>query len=532
MGSDSQAFDREPGAIPGSGVHTGSSPVSTSSNTRVESTDLGVVLDTSKAASQAYILYVSFLAYCVISLITTSDKELVTNAPIVLPLINKNISANLFFALAPVIAISLFTYFEFFHCRLEGMLRDVRKDLGAHVSDHLYPSLLAFEESPETGFVRVIQRLVVQFSLWWLLPFVLSMFAFWTMKKHDLRSVIASVSLNLAGTALVVAFWLRHNPRLNYGRFLMIGLVLASSGIFLYEVQSITGLENPDSRIASGSAPSSGSDACPASGTAARPGLRALLTQWSALDIHGEDLSAVAELPSAHFEGGRLDEADFRGVKLNQAVMIGANIRRAKFQNASLFAALLDQSDLSSTNFGNSSLSTASFRGTCAKETQFNSASLAFAKFQRADLLQANFSNAQAAGADFTGVGGGGAEFTGANLTSSIFQSADLRGANLRGADLEHANLQGVNLEGANLQGADLSGADLSNAKNLTIQQVTSACTLFQTILDKPLKAQLAHSPLLKKPQSGADGKCLNQTALPGAKDTGISPGTGSIPAR
>ena len=83
-------------------------------------------------------------------------------------------------------------------------------------------------------------------------------------------------------------------------------------------------------------------------------------------------------------------------------------------------------------------------------------------------------------------------------------------------------------------KGADLSGADLSNAKNLTVQQVTSACSLFQTILDNPLKAQLAHSPLLKKPQSGADGKCLNQTALPGphAKDTGISAGAGSIPAR
>lgn len=53
---------------------------------------------------------------------------------------------------------------------------------------------------------------------------------------------------------------------------------------------------------------------------------------------------------------------------------------------------------------------------------------------------------------------------------------ANLREANLIGAGLHEANLFAADLREANLSGANLSGADLMRAKNLTQNQIASAC--------------------------------------------------------
>jgi uncharacterized protein YjbI with pentapeptide repeats len=55
-------------------------------------------------------------------------------------------------------------------------------------------------------------------------------------------------------------------------------------------------------------------------------------------------------------------------------------------------------------------------------------------------------------------------------------QRVDLPEINLRKADLRKANLRGVNLQETNLQGTDLRETDLTEAKNLTQDQVQTAC--------------------------------------------------------
>ena len=79
---------------------------------------------------------------------------------------------------------------------------------------------------------------------------------------------------------------------------------------------------------------------------------------------------------------------------------------------------------------------------------------------------------------------------------------ADLTGAHLQDANLGLTLFHGADLNKANLEDADIRCADLMNAKNLTVDQLSAAKTLYHTKLDisllNQIKEKLPH--LLKKP--------------------------------
>jgi hypothetical protein len=56
---------------------------------------------------------------------------------------------------------------------------------------------------------------------------------------------------------------------------------------------------------------------------------------------------------------------------------------------------------------------------------------------------------------------------------------------------LEAADLEGANLEGANLEGSYLVGTNFKGAKNLTVDQLSKAKTLYKTELDEGLEEEL-----------------------------------------
>ncbi len=100
-----------------------------------------------------------------------------------------------------------------------------------------------------------------------------------------------------------------------------------------------------------------------------------------------------------------------------------------------------------------------------------------------------------------------------ANLIGAILINSDLREvflpfANLEGAFLSDANLQDAilsfsNLHGARLNNTNLQGADLSSAKNLTVEQLLKAKTLYQAELPDGMEAEIKkYKPeLLEKPK-------------------------------
>ena len=77
-----------------------------------------------------------------------------------------------------------------------------------------------------------------------------------------------------------------------------------------------------------------------------------------------------------------------------------------------------------------------------------------------------------------------------------------LIGINLAKANLLGANLGGARLRGAKLQKANLQNADLRNVRNLTLEQLSKAKSLYKTKLDPELLEQVKekYPHLLERP--------------------------------
>jgi uncharacterized protein YjbI with pentapeptide repeats len=71
----------------------------------------------------------------------------------------------------------------------------------------------------------------------------------------------------------------------------------------------------------------------------------------------------------------------------------------------------------------------------------------------------------------------------GAFIRRTDLSGTSLRGANLSGADATNASFRNVDFDGALLRGTILRGADLSDAKNLTVEQLSTAIIDDRTIL-------------------------------------------------
>ena len=74
-------------------------------------------------------------------------------------------------------------------------------------------------------------------------------------------------------------------------------------------------------------------------------------------------------------------------------------------------------------------------------------------------------------------------DIRGAFVRRTDLSGASLRGANLTGADATSAIFRDADFDGALLKGTILRGADLTGAKNLTIEQLSSAIIDDRTIL-------------------------------------------------
>jgi uncharacterized protein YjbI with pentapeptide repeats len=423
------------------------------------------VSETSKNASQVYVLYMSFLAYCVLTIFTTSDEQIILNQSTLLPLVNLTVPSNIFFVFAPLIAIGLFIHLQFYQCRMGTILDVVNADYTPIERERLYPWLLNFAANPDHGFVGTLQRRVVEVSLWWLLPVVLAIFAFWNFRRHIISLSVEVAGLHIAGTILVIYFWHRANPRNRIGACLLMLTVVAFEAVLLGLLIFFVEPGYPGARY-----------------NDPRQTWTAVIKRFTTIDLSYQDFTSAAlktfllrDLQKVHLEGAALDQSIFNNAHLYGAYLQAASLNLAKLQNADLTEANLEGANLSAADF--------------------TRASLIGADLAQAFLAQTNLTKARLVTAD---------------LRNAVLAGANLQGAFLSTAKLSGATLNSANLEGTNLEFADLEGADLRDASGLTAEQVSSACTLYRARLDEPLmKAmKLKYSRLLEKPKRDKEGNC------------------------
>ncbi|MFC1890147.1 pentapeptide repeat-containing protein [Thermodesulfobacteriota bacterium] len=217
-----------------------------------------------------------------------------------------------------------------------------------------------------------------------------------------------------------------------------------------------------------------------------------------------------ANLKKANFDNSVLLFADFRKADLQGANLNNINMGIAYFDEANLKEAILTNVDLHQISMIKANLEGADLRNTRLARTNFTEANLTKAVIRARFLQKTIFNNSILREADLEGSGiiaGCYCDFRNADLTmanlmkttlhNANFQDACLKGANLKQADLQKANFKGANLQEANLSGAnlrkvifdgaDLQGANLLYVENITIKQLRTAHTLYQTKLPDKL---------------------------------------------
>lgn len=399
------------------------------------------IAEASKNARKIYFLYIGFLFYCAFTVFGTPDRYIILNEKIKMPILNIDIPLIGFMLMAPLAAIFLFVYLQMYLGRLKWLI-DLSTKYAPIERGRLYPWMLNFPKDPERGFSKGLQKIIIKFSLWGLLPLVLGLFAYWSLKTHNLLICYVDGIATIIGAIAVLIFWCRYERvqrkvlkfiTKNLGKLLLTLIMFLFGFVFLFHwiPMSISG-------------------------------------DLFRLDLSYEKLITEPIVDYEEIYWGRFAEIHLEGAILNSTILKRADLRRAQLRKAKIQYANLERANL---------------RG--------------------ANLLEANLRGANLRGADLGGANLRGADLSRrANLRGARLEGADLGGADLGGARLEGANLIGARLEGARLLGANLLGANLNGARNLTIEQLSEVRTLYQAKLDPELEKQIKEklARLLEKP--------------------------------
>ena len=180
---------------------------------------------------------------------------------------------------------------------------------------------------------------------------------------------------------------------------------------------------------------------------------------------NGFSLSGL-DLNKTNLKKANLEKADLEEANLQEAVLIEANLREAAIKFANLEKADLEEANLQQANLIGANLQEAVLEGTNLQQAVLEGTNLQQANLMEANLQQTNLveTNLQQA------------NLVGANLRKAILKFADLQQANLVETNLQQANLVGANLREVDLMGANLQQVNLGATKNITPEQIKSAC--------------------------------------------------------
>ena len=394
------------------------------------------IAEATKSCQKIYFIYLSFLSYAFLTVVTTSDLNFVFNESVELPIIKTNIPGNLFFILTPILLIGLFSYIQLYLIKIDDLIKftarhcrevykqkkqecdqdpkcekindkdSVRCYLCELQSHYLYPWILIMSRYPpkKTGnqlerferIVKVSQKIFVQISVWYLLPVVLATFSLFAIKNHNLISFILFI-VSALGTLIVYYFWIKNHPTEERIRRIIFSCLFFAFSIFLVLLnvkanQGVFFLHDPQEKR----------------------------NQWQTELNFIESILRHAIFVDLSYQK-LVKEPDIR--EKYKAIYW------ATFENMRLEGARLSYSILPYTNF---------------KNAQLKSAFISGAVLENADFLEANLESA--------------------DLSSAILKKAKLQKANLKNTDLVEADLRKADLSDANLTGSNLIDSKLAGA--------------------------------------------------------------------
>ena len=486
------------------------------------------IAEASINARKLFFLYIGFISYCALTVVSTTDRQLVIGGVVKLPVINVEVGLTGFFIIAPAIAIILYVYFQLYLRRLNALKERLRVECPGVDEMRLYPWMINMVETPEPGFGGWLQRRFVSFSLWWSLPLLLMLFGLWFLKKHEPILSYLVGALPVAGALLALYFRQINEKRVNntltwlqwvdtkilhalysrlvnedeankmtsqvervmlwYDRYTLPMYLIIFEFFFIFYLTPLALKGDLHEFTVDLS-------------------YQKLITEpkeeQDYEELYWGDFNGL-NLRGANLESVVLKRADLRGANLKWADLGGANLQEADLDGAILTQAYLQEANLLGANLRGANLEEADLEGANLRKVenlepkQIKSArnwlfafysdehrkELGLFEDHNDRVAKRNFSNfdlrdASLWGADLRGAGLENANLARAFLLEANLEKADLReaklaeawlidanlkGANLWGANLEKASLLGAKLKGADLRGADLRGANLWGA--------------------------------------------------------------------
>ena len=387
--------------------------------------------DLSKNITNIFFIYISFIVYCGITVLSIKDEQLtIKNVTIHLPILNSDINIIGFFFGSSIISILIYIYLNLNLLRLKILTKDLLLLHPNLNNKYLYPGFFNFLVYPKYSSVNIIQKLIVNLIEYWSLPIINLLLSVELVKAHNYRLSLVSGLFPCIATGFVVYFGIiLENKKIKFNLkikeyfnlknidptifFLFLIILLTTIRYYLvFYPGSISGKEVVF--------------------------LQNIIEASNILDLSGKNLvSSDVQCNRQIMEN--FINANFQGANLKSAVLKNANLQGASFERAKLHFTNLECTDLRKVNF---------------KNTDFFHPNLSQADLRRVDMSASN---------------------------------NNLKYTNFEGADLYKAILQNTELENANFKDARLTEANLQGAKGIKPEQICESYNLHKTQLDNPL---------------------------------------------
>lgn len=401
------------------------------------------IAELSKNTRSLYLIYLGALLYCAVTVVGVTDRQMLLDEAVTLPLIGVGVPLTGFFVFAPVVLIATFVYLQLYLQDLQSQKREMRAKYGKEEPGRLYPWIMNVVDHPQPGIVGWLQKSAVKVVLWWLLPIVLFLFGFSYLKMQEpvLGAIITAMPLLALGVSLF--FWYRydHSEEAEAGKnWVSLGEVFTAYvgtiafGVLVFLFVSVAWM---------GAIPD-----------VAR-GLTTIDVSYQSLVTEQKYVRYWVDLSGKKLRGADLEAATLINSDLSDTRLNGANLSLAKLDSADLSNASLNRSNLSEADASNANLSNIDLSHASAFLVDLSSSNLYRADLSATDLWLANLSSANLEKADLVN-----ASLSQADISDSDLYEADLSGANLNYADLSNAFMWTADLSNANLQSADLSGTN------------------------------------------------------------------------
>jgi uncharacterized protein YjbI with pentapeptide repeats len=468
------------------------------------------ITEASRRASRVHAFYIGFVFFCALTLLGTSDRQIILDEQTQLPLISRNVSFTGFCLATAIMAIAIFAYFQVYLQKLRSLTLKLKSDYLTVVPQRIYPWMVSIAEEYQHGTVGFLQRLIVELSVWYLLPIILSIIPYWLVRAHRPVDSYFSAFAPIVGIWLVIVYRSRYERTVFWRLFkakkvlALFTILIVAWSLFLMCFCIPWTMRGHTFYFKRGTLPSIR--------RSTYVDLMISLGSWWCVDLSRQNLVKKPETDSP-----RTYWLELRGSHMEGANLTGSNLKRANLEDAHLQHALMFGTSLEGAFLGGANLSSA-----LAPYSNFEDATFFLSNLESADLARGNFRNAKFGQSDLIGVNLDKSNMEGADLYNCKLLEARFWGANLQNANLRMAKFQGACLTRAKLQNAEMGSteldgaylfrADLRGAKNLKVEQVCKAASLWGAQIDENLANQIqARCPLLlikpeKEPTAGIFG--------------------------